>query len=164
MIIKEIAGRRSVRAYKPDPVSDKDISEIIKAAEFAPSGRHLRPVEYVIVKDRKTKDALFAILGDDFIRQTPVLIIPAGDTQKSALTVQDISIASGYIFLQAYSLGLGTVWKNINTENAAKIREVLGIPEHFAIINVIPLGYPAENLPPHDDGEFETSKIHEERF
>lgn len=164
MIIKEIAARRSIRGYKPDPVPDDAITEIIKAAEFAPSGRHIRPIEYVIVRDQKTKDKMFETLGDDFIKNAPVLIVPAGDTAKSALCPQDLSIASGYIFLQAKALGLGTVWKNLSPENADKIKAILGIPANFMLINLIPVGYPAENLPDHADGEFEKNKIHFDKF
>lgn len=164
MIIKEITGRRSIRSYKPDPISDETVLEIIKAAEFAPSAKHIRPIEYTIVKDQKTKDKMFEILGDAFIKEAPVLIVPISDTQKSAFSLQDLSIASGYMFLQAYALGLGTVWRNVYEENAEKIKAILGIPANFTLINVIPVGYPAETLPPHADNEFESGKIHKEKF
>ena len=164
MIIKEISGRRSIRNYKPDPIPDDALTEIIKAAEFAPSGRHIRPLEYIIIKNPDTKKKLFDIFGDDFIKEAPALIIPVGDTQKSTLYMQDLSIASGYMFLQAVSLGFGTVWKNVNEEKKGQIKALLGIPAHYTLINLIPVGCPAEILPPHTDSEFESGKIHRENF
>jgi len=164
MIIKEITGRRSIRSYKPDPVSDDAIIEIIKAAEFAPSGRHIRPIEYIIVKDKTIKKKLFDIFGDNFINEAPALIIPISDTGKSPLSMQDLSIASGYMFLQAKSLGLGTVWKNINEEKKGEVKQLLAIPAGYTMINMIPVGYPAENPPEHADDEFDAGKIHLEKF
>ena len=164
MIIKEIIGRRSIRSFKPDPVPDEAITEIIKAAEFAPSAKHIRPIEYIIVKDQKTKDKLFEVLTQDFIKEAPVLIVPISDTRKSAFSLQDLSIASGYMFLQAYALELGTVWRYVYEENAEKIKAILGIPAHYTLFNVIPVGYPAKNLAPHADNEFEPGKIHQEKF
>jgi len=164
MIIKEITTRRSIRKFKPDAVSDEAVLEIIKAAEFAPSGRHIKPIEYVIVREQGIRENMFGMLGDDFILEAPVLIIPIADTQKSTLIMQDISIASGYMFLQAISLGLGTVWKNLNSENTEKLKTMLGIPSNYTMINLIPVGYPAEDQPPHDDGEFDANKIRREKF
>jgi len=164
MIIKAILYRRSIRAYKQDPVLDKDILEIIKAAEFAPSGRHIHPLEYVIINNHQTKIKLFEILGDEFIKQAPVLIIPIADNKKSSLIIQDISIASGHIFLQAAALGLGTVWKNLNEQDAKKVKSLLGIPSDYTVINIIPIGYAAEHQPPHDDNQFDIKKMHREKF
>jgi nitroreductase len=164
MIIKEITGRRSIRSFKPDAIPDEALLEIIKAAEFAPSAKHIRPIEYVIVRDKETKDKLFEVLTQDFIKEAPVLIVPVSDTGKSAFSIQDLSIASGYMFLQAYALDLGTVWRNVYEENAEKIKAILGIPASFTLINVIPVGHPAENLPPHAGSEFDSGKIHKEKF
>ena len=46
MILKEILFRRAVREYKPDPVSEESIAEIIKAGQFAPSAHGSRAVHY----------------------------------------------------------------------------------------------------------------------
>jgi nitroreductase len=164
MIIKEIRNRRSIRSFKPDPVSDEALTGIIKAAEFAPSAKHIRPLEYVIVKDQKIKDELFKSAGQDFIKAAPALIVAVSDTKKSDFAVQDLSIASGYMFLQACALGLGTVWRNVYDTNRDEIKKILGVPANYTVINIIPVGYPAEDLPPHDDSEFDPKKIHHEKF
>jgi nitroreductase len=38
-----IQTRRSIRNFKPDPVSDKAISELLEAARLAPSGSNIQP-------------------------------------------------------------------------------------------------------------------------
>ena len=56
MIIKEIRERRSVRNYLSEDVSDKDILEIIKAAQFAPTAMNNKEVQFILVRDQETKN------------------------------------------------------------------------------------------------------------
>ena len=47
-------------------------------------------------------------------------------------------------------------------DRVAVVREVLAIPEGYAPLNVIPLGYPAENLTPKD--KWNPSKVHYDKW
>lgn len=166
MIIKEIQNRRSVREFKTTPAPDEIISEIIKAAQFAPTSRDNRSVEFIIIKAQATKEKIFktALPEQLFIKEAPVLIIPVTNPKKTNQPVQDLSLASGNIFLQATSLGMGSVWKNLKLPVADKIKKILGIPHDYLIINVIPLGYPKKTPPPHTDEDFDKVKIHNEKW
>ena len=164
MITKEIQNRRSVREYIPDAVPKEYIIEIIKAGQFAPSARHNQAVEFVVVENQETKDKVFEIVGQEFVKEAKVLIIPVSDTTKSDFTIQDLSVASENMFLQATALELGTVWKNLQAEKEDKLKNLLGIPERYKAINIIPVGYPKEKPEPHTDKDFDEKKIHKERW
>lgn len=168
MVIKEILNRRAVRNYKQDPIPQEYITEIIKAGQFAPTARNNRAVEFVVVREQETKNKIFdAMSGESpqpFIKEAPVLIIPASDTSKSGLSIQDLSNASENMFLQARALGLGTVWKHLEEDWVRGVKKVLGIPEQYMIINIIPVGYPKEEMPPHTDADFSAERIHEEKW
>lgn len=164
MVLNSIRNRRSVRAYKTNPVSDEQLLEMIKAAQFAPTAKNNKAVEFVVVKNAETKGKIFDIVEKDFLKQAPVLIIPAIDTKKSGFAVQDLSIASENIFLQAAEFGLGTVWKNLDSETSEKVKAVVGIPKHFLVLNIIPVGYPLEKPAPHTDADFSAKKIHKEKW
>jgi len=166
MIIKQIANRRSVREYKIDAIPEEYIIEIIKAGQFAPSARHNLAIEFVVVKNQETKNRIFEIVGQEFIKQAAVLIIPATDTTKTNCPVEDLSVASENMFLQATALGLGSVWKAIKKEfnEEEKIKKLLGIPQQFKVINIIPVGYPKEKSEPHTDKDFNSAKIHREKW
>jgi len=166
MVIKEISNRRSVREYLEKEVIDKDIIEIIKAGQFAPTARNNRAVEFVVVENQKTKDEIFEIVGQEFVKQAKVLIIPVTDTTKTNCSVQDLAVASENMLLQATALGVGSVWKNLKSEfkEAEQIKKLLGIPERYMAINIIPLGYPKEKPLPHDDNDFDAGKIHREKW
>lgn len=164
MIIKEIFNRRSVREYKPDPAPRKYIIEIIKAGQFAPTARNNQAVEFVVIEKQETKNNIFEIVGQEFVKEAPVLIIPVSDTTKTNCPIQDLSVASENIFLQATALGLGTVWKGLQPGWPEKIKKLLGIPEQYKVINIIPVGYPKEKPIPRTDKDFDKKKIHQEKW
>lgn len=168
MTIESIKNRRSVREYNKDPVSDEDIKEIIKAAQFAPTGHGNGAAEFIVVRNQETKDLIFKATGSDeeqiFIKEAPVLLVLVTDTEKATLPIQDLSVASENIFLEASSRGLGTVWKNIPPDQVLEIRKILGLPENFVLINIIPIGYPKIASEPKSDSNFDSGKIHFEKW
>ena len=109
MIIKEILNRRSVREYKSDAVPQKYIVEIIKAGQFAPTARNNRAIEFVVIEKQETKNKIFEIVGQEYVKEASVLIIPVSDTTKTSCPIQDLSVASENMFSQATALGLGTI-------------------------------------------------------
>ena len=115
------------------------------------------------------KDKIFEVVGQEFIKEAPVLIIPAIDAEKSVMPVQDLSVASENMFLQAAALGLGTVWKSISWKGVRpgaeeKIKNLLGIPGKYKIINIIPVGYPKVKPKAYTNREFDDNKIHKEKW
>jgi len=111
------------------------------------------------------KNKIFGIVGQEFVKEAPVLIVPVTDVNKSDVPIQDIAVASENMFLQAKALGLGTVWKNVgNNELAVRIKTLLNIPEQFLLINIIPIGYPKEIQPAHSEEEFDKNRIHYEKW
>lgn len=164
MPLAEIAARRSVREFKPDKVADDLITEIIKAGQFAPTSMNNRSVEFIVIEAAETKTDIFNVVGQDYVKNAPALIIPAIDITKSTLPVQDLSMATENMLIQAAGLGLGAVWKNVTDQWAKKIKTMLGIPKNFLVINLIPIGWPVKPLPPHTDANFDIRKTHFEKW
>ncbi len=136
------------------------IIEIIKAGQFAPTARNNKAVEFIVIKDKETKNSISEIVGQEFVKEAPVLIVPVSDATKCEFWIQDLSVASENMFLQARALGLGTVWKNVRPEYEPKLKELLGIPERYRAVNVIPLGFSKTEPKPHTEEEFDIQKIH----
>jgi nitroreductase len=165
MIIKEIVNRRSVREYDPRPVSQEHIIEIIKAGQFAPTARNNRAVEFITIENQETKDKIFGIVGQEFVRQAPVLIIPTIDLEKTVCPIEDLSVASENMLLQATSLELGSVWKAVKTADEEKgIKQLLNIPQSYKIINLIPIGYWQIKPEFHSDQDFDQKRIYSEKW
>ncbi|MDP2720054.1 MAG: nitroreductase family protein [Dehalococcoidia bacterium] len=53
-----VKKRRSIRRFKPDPLPDDYVEKIIEAARWSPSGANSQPWEFVVVKDRDTKEKI----------------------------------------------------------------------------------------------------------
>ena len=140
------------------------VFDILKAAVFAPNSHHNRSIEFIVIKDQKTKNRLYLLLGQGYLKQAPLLIAPVINIKKSTSPIQDISVASENIFIQATYLGLGAAWKNIKPHQINKVKKVLCIPSNFLIINLIPLGYPKAKRRPHTDKDFDFKKIHYDFF
>lgn len=164
MVLKAIADRRSIRDYKSDKIPQGFVIELIKAAQFAPSAKHNRSLQFIIIRDKKTKETIYGMLGQGFIKQAPLLIIPTVDTKKSSCPIQDLSVASENIFVQAAALSLGTVWKKVPEEKIEEVKILLDIPKNFMLINIIPVGFPKTKRRSHNEKDFDLNKIHFEKW
>ena len=62
--------RRSIRKYKPDPVPDQLVEQVLEAARLSPSGKNMQPYHFVVVKDAETKMKI-----DPKMAHAPVIIV-----------------------------------------------------------------------------------------
>ena len=156
-VFKAIKGRRSIRAFKEQNVSEETIKKLIESATWAPSAGNIQPWEFIIVKERETKRRLSeAALNQEFLEEAPVLIIVCANEIKSSqrygtrgttlYCIQDTAAAIQNIHLAAFSLGLGTCWVGAFDESQA--REILHVPEGIRPVAMIPVGYPNEKPTP----------------
>ena len=53
-----ILSRKSVRKYTDQVVSEQDVLTLLKAAMAAPTGKNVRPWEFIVVRDRAILDAM----------------------------------------------------------------------------------------------------------
>ncbi len=58
-----VFGRRSIRKYTQEPVSDEDLKYIIDAGLYAPSGVDLQPWFFVVIKSPEQLDRLYSVMG-----------------------------------------------------------------------------------------------------
>ncbi len=74
MELKEaIYGRRSIRKYKSDPVSDQDIKEILEAGMMAPSAVNQQPWYFVVVKSQEKIDEIVSVMSGASDKLVPSL-------------------------------------------------------------------------------------------
>ena len=62
--LKLVQTRRSIRSFKTDPIADEYVERIIEAARWAPSGANSQPWEFVVVKDKETKDRIVELVAE----------------------------------------------------------------------------------------------------
>ncbi|MBP2649199.1 MAG: nitroreductase [Firmicutes bacterium] len=75
-----LENRRSIRKYKPDPVSDELVKELLEAARLAPSGTNHQPWRFIIIRDQAMKDKIQAAAFDQkYLSEAPVLLVCCAD-------------------------------------------------------------------------------------
>lgn len=74
-----IRVRRSIRQFKPDPVPDDAISEILEAARLAPSGSNIQPWRFVVIRSPEARNQLQAATVFRFALKAPVVIACCSD-------------------------------------------------------------------------------------
>ena len=148
-----IKKRYSVRAYKPDPVEDEVLNQVLEAARLAPTAANRQPFQLIVIHTAGREAELKRIYSRDWFVQPPLVIgicgIPAqGWTRRDGKnhTDVDVAIVMDHLILAATSLGLGTCW--IGAFDPAAAREVLGLPDDVEPIVFTPLGYPADQPRP----------------
>ena len=136
-----VKTRRSIRRYKPDPIPDEILNQILETARIAPSAAHRQPWHFIVVKNPETKKKLEI---SSWASEAPVVIVGCGDANVSARWYMvDLAIAFEHIVLAAANFGLGTCWMGkLGIDET--IKKVLNIPEHIKVVAITPLGYPAE--------------------
>jgi nitroreductase len=158
--LKEIIeGRRSIRKYEDQAVSDETLNRILEAVRWSPSWANTQCWEVVVVKDQETKEKLKATLtptnpANKAMLNAPVVLVVCGKLRSSGyyngeVTTKfgdwflfDLGIATQTLCLTAHALGLGTVVVGLFDHNQAK--EILGVPEGYELVAMLPLGYPAK--------------------
>lgn len=155
-LFKAIAERRSVRAFRDDPISPELVEKILAAANQAPSAGNLQAYEIILVTRKPIKEALArAALDQNFIIEAPVVLAFVTNPRRSSLNygqrgevlycLQDATIACAYAQLAATALGLASVWVGAYHDRA--VREILGLPPESQPAALLPIGYPAEEPP-----------------
>ena len=124
--IELIYQHGSVRHYKPDPVPDSMIEEIIAAGQRASTSSNLQTYSVVMTTDRdKTKVIQEITGGQEHITQAPVFLLWCADFSRlqRVCSHQGYSINVGHIenFL------VGTVDAAIASQNAGLAAESLGL-------------------------------------
>ncbi len=158
-----IARRRSVRSYRADAVPDDTLARVLEAARLAPSGHNRQPWRFVVVRGQSRRRTLAdaAAAHNGFLAEAPVVLAflgvlaqegaPAPDARTRGSWTWDmyvrynVAIAAAYVTLAATAEGLGTCW--INNYDEERVRAVLNVPDGYALVCLMTLGYPAEEPP-----------------
>jgi nitroreductase len=80
-LMDAIKKRRAIRKFKPDPVPETMMEQILEAARLAPSGVNAQPWKFKVVTDPAEKENLFQATKNQFhVGQAPAVIVVCADT------------------------------------------------------------------------------------
>jgi nitroreductase len=160
-MIDWIKARRSIRKYTAEPISDEQIRTLLEAAMAAPTASNIKPWEFVVVRDAALRQELsqvhpWAGMASD----APLMFVVCGRPGDSHHWVEDCSAATENLLLAVTALGLGAVWVAIypRPEREEKVRRILGLPQDWRTLCLVPVGHPAESKPART--QYDPARVH----
>lgn len=170
VVIDNIMTRTSIRQFTDRAVAKDTLDIIVKAGMAAPSAMNKQPWAFVVVTEKEMLDSLNAKHPYANLKTATAAVIVCGNMDKTIegdgkeYWVQDCSAATENILLAAHGLGLGAVWCGVYPvlERIKDVSAVLGLPETIVPLNIVTMGYPAENPEPKD--KYNTENIHWQKW
>lgn len=158
-LLTAIRTRRSVREFRDDPVPEEVLRGLLDAANWAPSAGNLQSRDFIVVRERATREALArAALDQEFVAEAPVVVVVCGNAKRVSgrygargrelYMIQDAAAATQNLLLAAHEAGLGAVWVGAFDESATAA--ILSLPAHVRPLALVPLGPPEESPEPRD--------------
>lgn len=171
--LEAIFGRKSIRRYTDQPISQEQIETILKAGMAGPSAVNARPWAFIAVTDREMLNKMADCNGRaaEPLRRATLGILVCGDLEKAIpmakdYWIVDATIAAQNMILAAQAMGIGSCWlgtwpqdNKIHAQAA-----LLELPEHIVPHSLIAFGYPAEDPDRSRKPEWEADKVHYEHW
>ena len=148
-LIKE---RFSVRSFKEEKLSDKDIETILNAGHLAPTGCNNQPQRVYVLQSDDAIEKLKGCTKCHFNAPTAMLVCYNKDEvwrrkyDGKSSGVVDASIVATHMMLAAADIGVGTTWVMHFDPNA--MIQTFEIPENIIPVALLVMGYLSDNAKP----------------
>ena len=171
MILQAISTRRSIRKYKPTPVTKEQTKAMLEAAMLSPSACNTRPWRFLAISNRDMLNKLAEVHPYAKMLSTAPLCIVVVALPKSQEGVQnglpegfypqDCGAVTENILLQAEHMGLSTCWCGVYPKDATSkaVTEALGeyVSADEVVFSLIAVGEKDES--PNQRGKYEESRV-----
>ena len=141
-----------MRRFTAEPVSDADITKILEAGRWAPSGKNTQPWGFILVKSKERREGLAALSRQkDLIESAPVCIAVIYDRARGYdrdKDMQGIGACVENMFLAAHALGLGACWIGGISSVREEAAQILELKDDEELVLLLLIGHPA----PEDAG------------
>ena len=140
---------------------------------MSPTSKRSNSWQFIAVDDKEILKQLAHCKeqASSFIADAALAIVVIADPLASDVWIEDASIASILIQLQAEDLGLGSCWVQVRERQAANgmpsdefVREVLDIPLQLQVLSIIAIGHKGMERKPFNEDHLQWEKIHINKF
>ena len=168
-----IKKRRSTRKFTEEELTQDEVVLLLKAALMSPSSKRSNCWQFVVVDDREMLARLSRCKahGAELLGGAPLAVVVLADPLASDVWIEDASIASLMIQLEAEDLGLGSCWVQVRERSTAEgvpadevVRELLDIPLQMQVLSIIAVGHKAVERKPFDEDNLQWEKVHINKY
>ena len=164
-VIRQIHKHRSIRKYKPDPIPDQLLTEILEAGIRTSSSGNMQTYSIIVTRDRELRSQLLEPHhNQSMVVDAPVLLTFCADFHRMRRWLElsnapdnfdnffsfmvgamDAILVSQTIALAAESRGLGLCYLGSTFANADQIGDLLNLPKNVIPVVGFSLGFPDED-------------------
>ena len=168
-----IKNRRSMRKFTDEELTQEQVVELMKAALMAPTSKRSNAWQFVLVDDKETlkKLSLCKEQASQFIADAALAVVVTADPLASDVWIEDASIASIYLQLQAEDMGLGSCWVQVRERFTASgmdsgqyVQQVLDIHLQLQVLSIIAIGHKGMERKPFNEEHLQWDKIHLNKY
>lgn len=172
-MINLLRQRRSIRKYTTQKMEQEKLEILKEAILRSPSSKNINPWEFIFVEDPELIAKMKSCRphGTTPLGTAPLAVVICADETLNDVWVEDCSIASILLQMTAQSLGLGSCWVQVRNRmhsdsiTAEKyIQDLLNIPDHFRVLNIVTVGYPEKLREGKSVEELQFEKIRINQF
>ena len=161
-IEQAIRGRRTHKAFAPEPVPRELLEELLELARWAPNHHLTNPWRFRVVGPNalaRLKEAAGPEAAAKLDRAPTLVAVTALRSEDPVQDEEDLcatACATYAVLLAAHSRGLAGYWRTPAVLRTEEGREALGIPRDERFVALIHLGWPRqekdapERLPQRD--------------
>ena len=160
-LLSAMKSRRSIRHFTAQPVEDEKLQKILEAGRYCPTGSNAQNVAFTVLGSKQSEAEALCVklfrkgkkLGSPFVDFLKRIDIPDDFFFKGAPLVIVVSsksdinagLASSYMELMAYNLGLGVLYSGffvICSKLSGKLKKMLQLPKKHKVVSCLVIGYP----------------------
>lgn len=151
--------RRSIRRFNDELLQPEETEMILKAALLSPTSKNSHSWQFIVVDDKEMLEKLSRSKehGSKFVADCALAVVVLGNPLVSDVWVEDVSIASIAMQLQAEDIGIGSCWVQIRKRQHNEqipaddyIRNLLEIPMPYEVLSIIAFGKKEKERRPND--------------
>jgi nitroreductase len=164
-VLQQIHAHRSIRKYKPDPIPEELLTEILEAGIRTSSSGNMQSYSIIVTTNNDLRQALYeAHMRQSMVLDAPVFLTFCADFHRMRRWLElrgapdnfdnffsfmvaaiDAVLVSQTTALAAESRGLGLCYLGSTLANADRIGEILELPSSVVPVVGFSLGYPAQD-------------------
>lgn len=162
-----------MRKFTDEELTQDEVVALLKAALMSPSSKRSNCWQFVAVDDKETLRQLSFCkeAGSAFLADAALAVVVLADPLASDVWIEDASIASILIQLQAEDLGLGSCWVQVRERFTASgmpsgeyVQQLLDIPLQLQVVSVVAVGHKGMERKPFNEDHLQWEKVHINKF